>query len=456
MGVRRLSCMIRIVMTVFIFSTWLVVSPWVAAKSNVQTLSLRSSAEKGDPKAQLEYGKSIKDQSREEAAKWIQKAADQGSGEAWYLLGYMGLGTKQAEYYYEKAAEKSYPEAFQPLLDALIFRAGSAANIEKAKKFADLARKNKISFGYSSEDSFQVIDRCFEAGPPKMPVSDLPTSVEKKQFLQSKAECGSYNEGVDQERDLVSFRKCLLSQEDQDNVSLAEIYANGWGVKRNAMLAIALVCRGSMVPAELEGMVNTLYSTKSEDRLRTEFTFCDHATSGLSGGFCAAEAEKIEAKKRSKEVTKISEKWSDSQKLAFFKLKTAAEDFFDESASSEQDLSGSGRAQFVINEQAAMKQDFMSSLEAFEKGQLPSDKDFAGADKELNRVYALVMKRKYEEGPGAVTKEGIRSTQRKWVTYRDAWVEFGKSKYPEITTEAWKAWLTKKRIAKLKEFVESN
>jgi uncharacterized protein YecT (DUF1311 family) len=429
---------------------------FLTANSYASRSSLRAAAENGDPKAQLEFGKSLKDSSRAEAAKWIQKAADQGSGEAWFLLGYEGLGKKDSIYYYEKAAEKNYPEAFSPLLDALIFRAGSSADIDKAKKFADLARKNKISFGYSSEELFQVVDRCHEAGPVKIPASDLPNEIEKKLFLQSAAKCGDYQEGIDQERDLVKYRKCLLSKADLDTVSLGEIYANGWGVKRNATLAIALVCRGSTVPAELRGMVETLYSTKSDARLATEFTFCDHATSGLSWGFCAAEAERIEEKKRSNVFTKIAKGWSEPQKLAFFKLKTAAEDFFDESASSEQDLSGSGRSQFVINEQAAMKQDFLSSIETFEKGQWPDDKNFASADKELNQVYALVMKRNYDDGPGAVTKEGIKSTQRKWIKYRDTWVEFAASKYPNVPSEAWKTWLTKKRIIKLREFVDSN
>jgi hypothetical protein len=55
-------------------------------------------------------------------------------------------------------------------------------------------------------------------------------------------------------------RKCLLAKEPVGNAWLAEVYANGWGVPRDAMLAVALLCHASDVPAELTDMVETLYS----------------------------------------------------------------------------------------------------------------------------------------------------------------------------------------------------
>jgi hypothetical protein len=37
---------------------------------------------------------------------------------------------------------------------------------------------------------------------------------------------------------------------------------------------------------------------------------------------------------------------------------------------------------------------------------------------------------------------------------RDAWVEFGKLKYPQVSAVSWKAYLTEKRIPMLEEFVD--
>ena len=33
--------------------------------------------------------------------------------------------------------------------------------------------------------------------------------------------------------------------------------------------------------------------------------------------------------------------------------------------------------------------------------------------------------------------------------YRDAWIAFGKVKYPQVAPNAWRAWFTRKRIAML-------
>lgn len=259
--------------------------------------SLRVGAEKGDAHSQLEYGKAIHNTSREEAGIWIQKAADQGLGEAWFWLGYAGLGKEPSVFYYKKAAEKGYPEAYDYLLDELLFRAGSSADVTEAKKFADLARKFNIKI-YGVDSKLETIDRCYEAGSATVPASDQPTTDEIKAFKLSYTDCSSFQIGDGTEKNWDSYRKCLLSQDGIDNNDLAEIYANGWGVKRNPKLAIALVCHGSFVPAELEGMVEALYSTKDKVHLKEDFYFCNYVTSGMNGGFCAVKAEANAWKKK--------------------------------------------------------------------------------------------------------------------------------------------------------------
>jgi uncharacterized protein YecT (DUF1311 family) len=426
-------------------------SLFVMGQPKANAESLKKAAEKGDPKAQLNYGKSLTDSSREEAGKWIQKAADQGLGEAWYWLGYAGLGSKNELYYYEKAAELKYKDAFDHLFDALIFRAGSSSDINKAKKYADLARKFRIDLGFGGHESLQTIDRCFAAGPLKIPDTDQPSENEKKKFRLNESNCSLLLETDNEQEKYITYRKCLLSQEDPDNTSLGEIYANGWGVKRNANLALAFVCRGSTVPAELIAMVDFLNSTKDQERLQTEFKFCDFTTSGLNSGLCAAQAEEVAIRQREKELKEITKNWTDKQKMAFEKLILAAEDFFSESASSEQDLSGSGRAQFVIDEQANYRQDFLSSIQAFEGLNWPTDDNFTSADKQLNEAYTVLMNRQDQDykDNGTITKEGIRQTQRKWIVYRDRWVEFGSVRYPQISANILKTWLTLKRVSKL-------
>jgi uncharacterized protein YecT (DUF1311 family) len=52
-----------------------------------------------------------------------------------------------------------------------------------------------------------------------------------------------------------------------------------------------------------------------------------------------------------------------------------------------------------------------------------------------------------------VTKDSIRVAQRAWLGYRDAWVAFAKIKYPLITLDTIRTWLTQKRTAELEEFL---
>ncbi len=412
--------------------------------------ALRAKAEKGDAFSQLEYGKAIRDKSKEEASIWIQKAADQGSGEAWFWLGYAGLGKEKPVFYYKKSAEKGYPKAYEDLLDELIFRAGASADIEEAKRFADLARKFGIR-SYTLDSEFKTIDRCYEAGSVTLPASDQPTPQEIDSFKTSKADCNSFQTGVGLKQDWGNYRKCLLSKDEEYkndwqkgyNHDLAEIYANGWGVKRNPKLAIALICRGSEVPAELEAMVDTLYSTRNEEILKKEFYFCDHITSGMSGTQCAAGKAAIKSKRRELELSNLTAQWTESQKNAFYVLQKVAHDFISE-WSFRGDNEGTATLSFDIQFEDSLKDEFIKNIKKFDSGELPKDDDFAKADKDLNVIYDKFLKSKDKE-----TISDIKKAQRKWIKYRDALVKFVEIRYPNHSAVLWKAWLTRQRVDQL-------
>ena len=66
----------------------------------------------------------------------------------------------------------------------------------------------------------------------------------------------------------------------------------------------------------------------------------------------------------------------------------------------------------------------------------------------LNRNY-LKIQINPDYNYGTVTKESIKTTQRQWIKYRDAWITFCKSKYPAIDSLSLKTWLTNTRIEQL-------
>jgi uncharacterized protein YecT (DUF1311 family) len=106
---------------------------------------------------------------------------------------------------------------------------------------------------------------------------------------------------------------------------------------------------------------------------------------------------------------------------------------------------------FEIEAEASLNKNFVKALEQFEKGQFPkfSTTEFARADQELNAVYRKIQSQPNDPDAGTVTAEGIKKMQRAWIQYRDAWIKFGQQKYPVVTAESWKTWLTLERTKML-------
>lgn len=412
------------------------------AKPSLQ--SLKAAAEAGSAEAQLAYAKALNP--KPEARVWAQKAADQGLGEAWFWLGYTMTGDTRP--YYEKAAEKGYAPAFDYLLDALLFRAAEKADVVKAKRFADIARATNIDLGSRSREILDTIDRCFDAGASVIPPADKPTKAEAAAL----SDCTRPTDGPASPQDLVTYRKCILAEDPLDNNRVAEVYANGWGVKRNPKLAIALVCHASEVPAELFGMVETLWDGRTLDKLDEPFLFCSHVTSGMNQGRCAAESEGLAEAAREKAIAALIAGWPEAHVAKFKALQKAADQFFSTRSGAEVDMSGTARAALALAEEGQLREDFLAAIREFESGKLPASVPLAKADAELNAVYGRIMKTADLEY-GTVTKDTIRETQRVWLPYRDAWAAFGAARYPRVTSDAWKAWATGIRTTQLKEFL---
>lgn len=426
----------------------------VTAAGGADLAALRAAAEKGDARSQLELAKALEKTSRAAARAWARKSADQGLAEAWFWLGYTAYPAEKPAAYFEMAAEKGYPEAFSYVLDDLLFRAGSSADVVKARKFGDLARQLHINLGPFGAEELATIDRCFEAGVPEIPAADRPSGGEIASFRREAANCRDWSGAGARLADWTRYRKCLLAEQEVDNNALAEIYANGRGVQRNPRLAIALVCHGSKVLPELTGMVKTLSMTSGQTKLEKEFSFCAHVTSGMNMARCAGQDEDGKVQKRDAALAALTTGWQVPQKQALAELRKRAEAFFEEHARSELDMGGTARAAIAIAEQGTLRDDFLKSIESFEHGALPGGADFAPADLELNRLYSQLMKTKSTGRSGTVAREGIQATQRRWLAYRDAWANLGAARYPSAPAETWKAWATRQRAAQLKDLLE--
>jgi uncharacterized protein YecT (DUF1311 family) len=381
------------------------------------------------------------------ARELAQKAADQGLAEAWYWLGNVTSAKGDPIPYYAKAAELGYDKAFEYLLDDLLFRAGEKADVAQAKKFGDLVRQRSIDLGSGTAAMLDTIDRCFAAGKPAIPPSDLPAAAERQQLEgEDCAPSPSPGSGAAAHR---KYAACLLSQKEPENRFLAEVYANGWGVRRNPKLAVALICHGSDVPAELIDMVRLLEDSRDAATLDPPFLFCDHVLSGMNQGLCAMRDSGPADAKRDSAWDDVTASWSAEQRAALARMRAAADAFFEAHVGEELDQRGTARIAIDLGETAALADALLASVREFEAGRLPARMALAAADADLNAAYASIMRRKTLD-EGTVTKDGIRGTQRKWLAYRDAWTTFAALRYPRRTADEWKAWITTVRTAQLK------
>ncbi len=305
----------------------------------------------------------------------------------------------------------------------------------------------------------EVKQSCAQMKNVKLPASDRPGSEEKKAL----AKCVSADLyfGFGQPSDPGKARECAyLEIERGDGLMfggrsiLMMVYANGKGATRDFDVALKLACEIDGAPAEIEGRVQHLTRLKQEHWTGDDFSLCDDITSGSMQGACAGLQERFAQQKRQVKLDAIVAHWTSEERRAFHEFQPAANKFFAARADNEVDLSGTGRAAFEIEEQASLQDGLVSALQKFERGELPSSSadGFDRANAELNFAYEKIQKTPGFKW-GSVTSGQIKQTQRAWVAYRDAWVKFGGKKYPGVSAESWKMWLTQERTKMLESFL---
>ena len=300
------------------------------------------------------------------------------------------------------------------------------------------------------------------------PRQDRPTPQE----AQTLANCSPQNLyfGFGEPADPVKARKCAYLKMDQRAAAsrrgrpvrrppgvaddpgyiLMMIYANGKGAPRNLDLALKLACTVGWAPAEFAGRVDHLARLRKEHWTGNDFSICDDITSGYMQGLCAVLDERVKSQERQSKVNAIVDRWSEQDRKAFQALQQTAENFFKTRANNEVDLSGTAHVMLQVEEEASLRDGLLSSLTQFATGRLPqfTAEQFRQADAELNSVYHSLQTAQPDFG--TVSSDGVRKTEQAWIEYRDSWVTFGAQKYPHVSAESWKTWLTQARITMLR------
>jgi len=296
------------------------------------------------------------------------------------------------------------------------------------------------------------------------PNSDLPAPEERV----APSKCSSYNLyfGIDGPIDLAQARKCAYLERENNKGGhpgafdgaglLAMIYANGKGAARNFDLALKFSCEVDGAEAENFYRFQHLSKLRQENWTGTDFSLCDDSTSGFMMGWCERVNQDLKEVRRNEELKNLTKNWTSEELRAFSVLQQAANRFFEASSRNEVDLSGTARAAFELEAEGSLRESYMKAIKRFEKSSFPSfaSSDFKKADSQLNSVYS-----KIQSVPGkrieftTVTPEGIKVAQRAWLRYRDAWVAFGAIKYPTVSGDSWRTWLTLERVKMLQDWI---
>jgi hypothetical protein len=89
-----------------------------------------------------------------------------------------------------------------------------------------------------------------------------------------------------------------------------------------------------------------------------------------------------------------------------------------------------------LREQGRLRDQFLINLKRFAKGDIPaaSGADQQAADSKLKEVYKQIQASDESAWQYQTIKSsGIRETERAWLKLRDAWIEFARLAYPEVS-----------------------
>jgi hypothetical protein len=256
-------------------------------------------------------------------------------------------------------------------------------------------------------------------------------------------------------------RECAFATEDAD--VLLMLYINGLGVKFNPNLAIKYLCSDDTEIADPSEELDEIVHIKKTDVPPTEpMDICKFAANTRAIDLCTGISKRMVGNTNKHELDEITSRMNAEQKASFDRLQQAVNNFVDALGNDVylDHEAGSNRSILATSSEIAEKKQFLEDIKQFEAGDFPSytNEQFVGLDKKLNKAYQDYMHTTpdaHKPGPldSAITKNDVRKSERLWLKYRDAWVDFGSKRYPTVQAYIWKALFTDRRIG---QFIDSD
>jgi hypothetical protein len=296
---------------------------------------------------------------------------------------------------------------------------------------------------------------CAAVKDVELPAADRPTSAEEK--VLAKCVSADLYYGFGQPADPIKARKCAYAEMDRDakapiggKAILMMIYANGNGATRNFDAAIKLACSIGGAPGDDAGRVYQLDRLKKQNWAGNNFSVCDHSSGREMYEQCAILSERFDKVEREQKFNELIAGWKPAEKKTFHTFMEEANRFYEVQAKNGVNLEGT----FEIQEEVFFKNNLLSALQAFERGELPNytAEEFQRAEAAENAAYQRTQTGSVTQW-GTVTRQSVQKSEDEWRRYRSAWISFGQQKYPSVPEQSWKAWLDTDRTVMLKRFL---
>jgi hypothetical protein len=311
------------------------------------------------------------------------------------------------------------------------------------------------AFSQSTISDPGALKMCASVKDVELPAADRPTPAEEKAL----AKCVSVDlyYGFGQPADPVKARKCAYAEMDRDakapiggKAILMMIYANGNGATRNFDVATKLACSLGGGPGDDAGRVYQLDRLKKQNWAGNSFSVCDHSSARELYEQCAILSERFDKIERDQKFNDLIAAWKPAEKKAFHTFMEEANRFYEVQAKNGVNLEGT----FEIQEEIFFKNNLLSSLQAFERGELPNytAEEFQKAEAAEQAAYQRTQTGDVAQW-GTVTRQSVQKSEDEWRRYCSAWIAFGRQKYPGVSEQSWKAWLDTDRTVMLNRFL---
>ena len=296
---------------------------------------------------------------------------------------------------------------------------------------------------------------CASVKDVPLPASDLPTAAEKKELAHCSSADAFY--GFSQPVDFVKARKCAYDEIARGDKTvlggkaiLMMIYANGNGVSRNYDVALNLACSLGDSPGDAAGRVYEINRLKTGNMVGGNVSICDHSSGRVLYEQCAILGERFDKIVRDKKLDELASSWSERDQKALHLLWEEVERFSKVQANDAINLEPT----FEVQEEAALKEHALSMLEQLEHGELPqfSTKELLQAETAEKAAFDQTQHGNVSKW-GTVTSDSVKKGEEEWFRYRDAWLAFGKQRYPKVSQESWKTWLAQERAYMLNKLL---